>query len=567
MARKSRKLTQTNEVIVQAAAAIPAWVYARISLDSERADDSIDNQIAICKEFIHSGGELALGGVFTDLGFSGTDFERPGYADMMAGILCGDVKCVVVKDLSRLGRTYIEVGELLFDTFVQYGIRFVSVNDHYDSFADDAGRKKLLILFKNLVNHMYSRDLGKKIKSAHAAKKKRGEPAGLPPYGYRHGADKKRLAICPEEAEVVRQIFDMRESVESASSISKLLNQRDIVTPQNRRFQLGEISSDIFAKRIAWTPSLVSRILHNETYTGALIQGKYACNGKKKSLLPKDKWIVHEDMHDAIISKEQFEAVGRLLEVSTEKYKHIGDIPYVENRYSRLIHCSRCGKVATRTDGGHRGKNIHYYYCCRHCLNDLKHEQGLERGTKIPLAKLDSIVMETLQQHMDTLVQFDELEEILSNSDPLKQKRASLTKERARLERVIGKSEHNLSAAYTHHLEGLLDLREYEIVRIKIENDKSESEARLAQIKTEQAKYDVKNTLENQWLVKYRAFRDCETPTREMIQTLIRRIELVPMTNEISIELNYTDSFEELREILLESGVAENEREFGNSTV
>jgi multidrug efflux pump subunit AcrA (membrane-fusion protein) len=133
-----------------------------------------------------------------------------------------------------------------------------------------------------------------------------------------------------------------------------------------------------------------------------------------------------------------------------------------------------------------------------------------------------------------------------------------LTKERAKLEKTVGESERNLSAAYTHHLEGLLDLREYELVRAKIENDKTEAEARLAHIKAEQIKYDAKTAVENQWLVKFSAFRDCDTPTKDMIQALVKRITLVPMSNELNIELNYTDSYEELQEIVRESGVAVN---------
>ena len=262
---------------------------ARISNDSEKADDSIENQIALCKQFIHgssSNNEFAYGGTFTDLGYSGTDFDRPGYTHMMAGILSGDVKCVVVKDLSRLGRTYIEVGELLFDTFVQYGVRFVSVNDNYDSFADDAGRKKLLILFKNLVNHMYSRDLGKKIKSAHDTKKCRGEPAGQAPYGYRIDKKTRRLEIVPEAAEIVKMIFNMRLRGDSISSISKHMNRMGIPSPQQRRYELGEISHEKFSGRVLWVETLVSKLLHNETYTGSLFQGKYS----KRALQAIKKW-------------------------------------------------------------------------------------------------------------------------------------------------------------------------------------------------------------------------------------------------------------------------------------
>jgi DNA invertase Pin-like site-specific DNA recombinase len=316
MARKSRKNINTDD-ITKTAATYKSWVYARISNDSDNAGESIENQIAICKDYIHADFELTFGGVFKDLGFSGTNFDRPGYLDMMEGILRGDVSCIVVKDLSRLGRTYIDVGELLFDTFVRLGIRFVSVNDDYDSFADNAGRKKLLILFKNLINHMYSRDVGKKIKAVHDLKKDKGEPAGQAPFGYKIAG--RKLEIDAGAAKTVKMIFDMRLEGDSILGIARHLNRSKIPSPQQRRYQLGEISHENFSKRIVWSGTLISRMLCNETYTGALIQGKYDCSGKTAKLLPKDKWIVHENMHDAIISKEQFEEVSKLIQKSAAR--------------------------------------------------------------------------------------------------------------------------------------------------------------------------------------------------------------------------------------------------------
>ena len=551
MARKSRKITQTEDCAVKTAPIFSSWIYARISNESSHAEDSIDNQTAICREYINAESELTLGGVYTDLGFSGTNFERPGYSDMMAGIMSGEVKCIVVKDLSRLGRTYIEVGELLFDTFVQRGIRFISVNDRYDSFADDAGRKKLLILFKNLVNHMYSRDIGKKIKSA---KKQRAEPAGNAPYGYRKSADGKRLAVDREAAEIVKMIFALRLNGESVSGISRYMNQNLIPSPQQRRYQLGEISHEIFSERILWPPTLVSKILRNETYTGTLFQGKYECSGKNKKLLPRDKWVVHENAHEAIISKERFEAVSRLMNIESERYQHKNEREHIENRYAGIIMCSRCGKTAIRSDNRMK-EPVLFYYSCRFCCEELKREGNLPKAPKLPLTKLDALIMAALRVYMDTLVQFERLPEILSKSDPLIQKRAKIAKDKAQLEKTVNDYEKTLSAAYTHHLEGLLDLREYQIIREKIENDKANAEARLALLCDEQAKYDIQNALGNKWLVQYKAYRDCEIPTKDMINALIERIILTPITNDVEIVLNFKDSFEELRQLMEEGGV------------
>lgn len=562
MARKSRK-PQNQEspptAVSKAAPTFPAWIYARISFESEKAEDSIGNQIALCKQFIHAGTELIFKGVFTDLGYSGTDFDRPGYVDMMAGILNGDVKCIVVKDLSRLGRTYIEVGELLFDTFVQYGVRFVSVNDNYDSFADDAGRKKLLILFKNLVNHMYSRDLGKKIKSAHDTKKLRGEPAGQAPYGYRIDNKTKRLEIVPDAAEMVKMIFDMRLQGDSVASITRYLNRMQIPSPQQRRYELGEIKHDKFSGRMLWVETLVSKLLHNETYTGALFQGKYECMGKSKRLLPRGQWIVHENAHDPIISKEQFAAVSELMEEAAKKYQHTGEKPKSVNRYAGKIICERCGKVAVRSDN--RLKNpVLYYYSCRHCCTAIKEATGTSRAPKLPLARIDSLVMAAIKKHMDALVRFDDLAETLANHDPLKQKRLDAAKKAKKLEKALDGYENTLATAYTHHLGGLLDLREYELVRVKIEDDKARAELQLTAIKSEQIKYENSRLLENQWLVKYREFRDCEIPTKDMIQALIERIVLRPMTNDVDITWNFTEDFEELDKLMGHGkGIAANE--------
>jgi len=299
---------------------------------------------------------------------------------------------------------------------------------------------------------------------------------------------------------------------------------------------------------------MVSKLLRNEVYTGSLFQGKYDCRGKSKKLLPKDKWIVHENTHDAIISKEQFEAVSGLVKDSAERYEHHGRNPHDENRYAGKIMCSRCGKTAVRSDNRLKAP-ILYYYSCRYCCDDLREEHGLLKAPKLSLLKLDALVMATLRAYMDTLVQFDNLREILSNSDPLIQKRTQLAKDKANLIKTVSGFEKTLSTAYTHHLEGLLDFREYQLVREKIENDKQNAEARLTVINTEQSKYDVQKVLENKWLVQYRTYRDCETPTKEMIQALIGQITLTPITNDIDIILNFGDCFEELQNLMQESGV------------
>jgi DNA invertase Pin-like site-specific DNA recombinase len=329
MPRKSRKNLFQNEFVAtetKSAAQYVAWGYVRISNDGEKSEDSIENQTAIIQDYVRDKTDLDLRSVVKDLGFSGTNFDRPGYAELLAGIISGDVQCVVVKDLSRLGRTYIEVGELLFDTFPAYNVRFISVNDNYDSFADDAARKKLLILFKNLVNHMYSKDMSKKIRSSFVLKQQKGELLGsIPPYGYQFTTEGggKRLTIEPESAKIVKLIFDMRENGGSMVKIAEYLNCNDIPAPRNHYHKLGVLKNDKDAKRAYWHNGYIGNLLRNEVYIGSQIQGKYDRRGKIVEEKSKENWYIYENAHLAIIGKTQFENVQKLLDEAGENSKNL----------------------------------------------------------------------------------------------------------------------------------------------------------------------------------------------------------------------------------------------------
>jgi chromosome segregation ATPase len=208
-------------------------------------------------------------------------------------------------------------------------------------------------------------------------------------------------------------------------------------------------------------------------------------------------------------------------------------------------------------DGGGRGRVI-YYYTCRHCADKLKEEHGLKRAPNLPLARLDTIIAETLRKQMDLLDGYDELIKLAAQSDALKQKRAELTRERSKLEKDIAGADDTIAAAYTHHLDGLLDFREYELVRDKAANAKENAAARLSYTESELRRLDAKTAKNNPWRERFRAFCDFDKPTKELVQTLISRITVTPLTNEVDVELNFMDSFAELRGLVEESGVRVN---------
>ena len=402
MARKSRKNLPQAEFENPKAVKYATWGYTRISNENERSEDSIESQTDIIKDYISDKADIELHGVVTDLGYSGTDFQRPGYAELIDGIKRGDVQCVIVKDLSRVGRTYIEVGELLFDTFPSYNVRFISVNDNYDSFADDAARKKLLILFKNLVNHMYSKDLGVKIKSSFVLKQQKGELLGsLPPYGYLFTTEGggKRLKIEPESAEIVKLIFGLRAQGDSMIKIADHLNRNGILAPRNHYYHLGVITHEKDAKKALWQNGYIGQLLRNEVYVGNQIQGKYERHGKQFGVKPRTEWIVHENAHPAIIDRGQFDAVQKLLDEAGEKFKKLGN-KLDENILVGKIFCQRCGKALKRQYYRKNKNEVKYRYCCRDCGTELRHTMGLDKAPQFPLEQIEEVITATLQAYM-----------------------------------------------------------------------------------------------------------------------------------------------------------------------
>lgn len=547
MARKSRKYTG-QEVNASKVIKYTTWGYARISEDDENSSNSIESQIAIINNYANDKADIVLRDVITDVGFTGTNFRRPGYEKLMDGIKRGEVECVAVKDLSRLGRAYIEVGELLFNILPVYRVRFISVNDNYDSFADDSSRKKLMVLFKNLMNHMFSRDTSKKARSAHDLKKQRGELAGLTPYGYIRGDDGKQLVPDGDAALVVQRIFNMRLSGQGVRSIARQLTEEGIPSPQNRRYTLGRVKSERFAKPLIWNPTVISKILTYETYTGVVVQGKHNCNLKILKPLPKEQWIRHENAHPAIISKEKFAQVQVLLKEANQHSSKRNETPWrTENRYVGKTFCAACGYAALR--------GTTTYFCGR-CNVKIKKESGMEKFPGVPVNTLDKIVISSLRQQMDAVLDTAELVNALSKPD-FNQRQAGLLQDKANYSKTIADSDKMLSSSYVHHLSGILDLREFEIIRAQVESDKQLAEARLAKIEDELRQRVVFQDRHAYWHEMYLRFRYETTPTKDLIQSLIQRIEITPLTNEVHIIFNYSDELVEFCKLLDGSGVGD----------
>ncbi len=342
-------------------------LYMRLSSEDAHEGEScsIGNQRALLLDYIESHDEFAGWDVleFYDDGYSGVSFERPGIQKLLA--LAGStVNCIIVKDFSRFGRNLVEVGDYLDQIFPFLGVRFIAVNEGYDSGRGTGSSVGLDVSLKALVYEMYSRDVSEKIRAVKQAKMHRGEYQGsLAFYGYKWPGTAKakgRLEIDGPAAEVVRRIFQMAAQGAAPAEIAVKLNRDGIPSPLMYRRENhtdGGHSWREAGDMTCWTRENVRRTLCDERYTGKLISHKRAkvdVSAKKSRLLPREEWITAEAAHEAIVSKELFDQAQAVMRHCQHTKKQAK--PY--QRFRGLVKCAYCGRALTRSTGKEP-----YYYC------------------------------------------------------------------------------------------------------------------------------------------------------------------------------------------------------------
>lgn len=372
MARTAKRYEKRTEESFFRIPVYKAAIYARLSVDhDERKSESIETQMALIRKFIQEHNaeadreyELVEYDVYSDLGKTGTNFERAGFERMLQDIREGKVNCVLVKDFSRFGRNYIETGNYLEKIFPFMNVRFISVCDHYDSFAEGAQNKELSMKIKNLVNDAYAKDISTKGRTVKRIAQKNGEYVGsLAPYGYRCEKVNSihKLIQEPEAAVIVRRIFEEYVSGASIQSIIDGLFEDGVhrVSDYNRYHhvycQEGE-------KLHQWGSSSVRAVLNRNNYYGDLVQHKYESRFQRGEkwcdVLDESQWIITPDAHEAIISRELFEKAQNRLKAAKEARNTVG-WEEDERAFYNVFYCGDCRrKLCTG-----RSKGNVFYFC------------------------------------------------------------------------------------------------------------------------------------------------------------------------------------------------------------
>ena len=375
-------------------------LYARLSVDRDgRKGESIENQLDIMKGYIKSHPELANYREYIDKGFTGTTFDRPEFNRMMDDVREGQINCLLLKDLSRFGRDYLETTNYIEVILPFLGVRLISVNDHFDTDGKNNANKELEITLKNLANDMYAKDISKKICSSKQQDMLRGKViGGSAPYGYRIDGDNeyRRYLIDEPAAEIVREMFHLAEGGMTLRDIAADLCGRRISIPGEYK-KTGHLYYEDGDRELLWRPSTIGAMLHNEAYIGKLIQGKRRSRmyeNEAQSRRPREEWRITEHAHEPIVSEELFYRVGTILENKFSKTtfceENRRDIPRRNNKYKRLVFCGMCGRKMLYSSSvkSRAGKPYRSYHFL--CDNRPEHESG--RSISVSENKVDALV-------------------------------------------------------------------------------------------------------------------------------------------------------------------------------
>lgn len=328
--------------------------YIRLSsADEDLSEDqyesaSITNQRELIHKYLSAHAEFSNWHIheFVDDGYSGTNENRPEFQRMIRMTRQGRIKCIIVKDFSRFARNYITMGDYLEQIFPFLGVRFISINDGYDSAISTNISDNMSMVLKSILNSYYSRDLSAKMHSFNTQRMKNGEFVGCPCFGYKLNPEKTHFIIDPEAARIVRRIFDLALSGKPRSEIVTILNNEGHLTPAEYNRQHGYGKSQMITTHPIWDHVKVSKILREEAYTGKLIMRKRVpvtpCSKKKRPTEPSEQFI-RENAHEAIITKEEFERI----QIMMPKRKGWNRENQKQYALKGVVRCGTCGKVMT----------------------------------------------------------------------------------------------------------------------------------------------------------------------------------------------------------------------------
>ena len=511
-----------------------------ISVSDKSESNSISTQRDLIHAFLQKQPEIEYVTEFCDDGYTGTNFDRPGFERMMTAVREKQIDCIVVKDLSRFGRDYIESGKYIQKIFPMLGIRFIAINDHYDS-ADTENRSNDFVLpFKNLINDSYCRDISIKSRTNLEVKRRNGEFVGnFAVYGYmRSPDDRHKLIVDEAAATTVRNIFNWKQEGWNAQQIANHLNKLHIPSPMEYKKKCGQNFRTSFKTKTTaeWSAVAVLRILKNAIYTGVLEQGKTTTpNYKVKVRVYKDesKWARVENAHEAIITPAQFELVQTVLGMDTCRAENNDEI----YPFSGMIYCADCQNPMVHRTATSAGKKYHYYVC-----SGNKRDKNSCTTHNIKCNLVEEVVLATVQAHINMAIDIDNAMNQVDALDWEQRELRKLGGQIAALELDVEKFSRIKLELYEDLKGGLIDKDEYH-------SFKEDYDARIDSIKRQVSNLVGQRNAINSgmttaqgWFAQFRQYENIEKLTRIAIVSLIERVEIND-NKDIHVKFRHADQF------------------------
>ena len=562
MARVSRKnIAVTAVSATEEMKLYKACLYLRLSDEDKRniEDNSIGNQKKICLEHLKKLPEIEVIASYIDNGASGTNFSRSGFKQMLQDLTKGEINCVVVKDLSRLGRNYLETSEYLEKFFPEAGIRFIAVNNGYDSIRKLNGKQEIVIPFSNIVNDMYAKDVSRKIRSSIEILMKSGEflpPSGSIPYGYLRDEKNNTYIIDEETAPIVQEIFKMKLQGVSDCEIIRTLNRKQIPSPGKIRYLRGMTKAEKY-KDAVWIGSTLRKLLSNEVYLGHRIHGKVKrdCLGAEKKRRPQDEWEYVYNVHPALISEEDFQKIRQIKEKGREKQAQCNKHQKRSLEERRLltgkIYCGDCGTLMGARKGNQRltsKKSPRIFYQC-----DGYEYSGRTRCFNHYISQKD--VLEKIKNALN--VQFKLIAEsdrvIKSIQDDKKGMLALHDKKRKEINDELAKMKMKKERLLIDYNDGTINSEEYKYIRQKYDDEEQKLRRVLVFAEKERKNQEKQLRITEEWVKLMKQFMPQKNIDRKLIEHLIDTIYVYGNKN-VEIVFLFKNEVEELTGAAREAG-------------
>ena len=533
----------------------PAAAYVRLSVEEEEGD-SIDTQLTTLKNYIAKSTDLYLEDVYIDNGYTGTNFDRPDFNRMMTDVRSGRIRCIVVKDLSRFGRNFLESGYYIETLLPKLNARLIALTDDFDSIRQ-SDQDALSVPIKNMVNEFYAKDYSKKVSDMNAARRRSGKyKIEKSMYGYSVDKEKDEYCVNPETAPIAQMIFRWYLAGVPCGRIAKSLNLLGIMTPQEYKCKYEFVGAEMTAAPV-WTTGKVITVLRRESYVGDRILGVRLTalykNYKDKDM-PRDEWTIYKDNHEPIITREDFartqEMLDSKLELIRETVRRGREInPELDKMFEGFIYCGSCNRkmrIETKRYNDGVVKLEGAIYVCKG-RQGREYTPGCRLAIEIDLLKV--LVNDQLQMMISLLL---DQQKAVAKIRKLHDEKNSVQKYKRRIESLSFKCDkcgEKLMQLYEDLTAGVIEKEDYETLRAQYQAERRKYEEKILEYRNlmmqAQSRMDEFESIVETLKEKFHHMPLC----RELLEYLVEKI-IIHDDKRMEIVYKFSDVFQTITEIV-----------------